>query len=56
MADRGTVVDYADGVVHVEVRDSSWLEQMKNMRVQLERELARIAGVKVTEIHFVVKR
>lgn len=56
MAERGTVVDYVDGIVRLEVCDRAWLEQMKGMRIHLQGELARIAGVKVTEIHFVVKR
>jgi hypothetical protein len=56
MAERGTVLDYADGVVRVEVTDGAWLRQMMSMRGQLTGELARIAGVKVREIHFEVKR
>lgn len=56
MAGRGTVVGYSGGVVVVEVSAGAWLEQMKSMRVELASELARIAGVAVTGIHFVVKR
>jgi hypothetical protein len=56
MAERGSVVDYADGVVLVEVADEVWMRQMTSMRVQLAGEMARIAGVKVTEIHFEKKR
>ncbi len=56
MAERGAVVGYADGVVRVEVADEAWLRQMMSMRGQLAGELARAAGVKVTEIHFEIKR
>ncbi|MBS1800282.1 MAG: DUF721 domain-containing protein [Acidobacteria bacterium] len=56
MAGRGTVIGYSGGVVEVEVATGAWLEQMKSMRAELAAELARIAGVPVTGIHFVVKR
>ena len=56
MAERGTVVGYADGVVRVLVEDDAWLRQMASVRGQLAGEMARIAGVRVSEIHFVKKR
>jgi Dna[CI] antecedent, DciA len=56
MAERGAVMGYADGVVLVEVADEMWMRQMMSMRMQLAGEMARIAGVKVSEIHFVRKR
>ena len=56
MAERGTVVGYADGVVRVLVEDDAWLRQMASMQGQLAGEMARIAGVSVSEIHFVKKR
>jgi predicted nucleic acid-binding Zn ribbon protein len=56
MAARGTVVGYEDGVVLVEVEDAAWLRQLMSMRRQLAGEMARIAGVRVTEIHFEMKR
>lgn len=56
LAERGTIVDYDNGALRVEVCDSAWMEQMRSMRDQLRSELTRIAGVKVTEIHFVLKR
>jgi predicted nucleic acid-binding Zn ribbon protein len=56
MAGRGTVVGYADGVLRVEVEDGAWLRQLMSMRGQLAGEMARIAGVKVSEIHFERKR
>ncbi|MGH9596726.1 MAG: DUF721 domain-containing protein [Edaphobacter sp.] len=56
MAGHGTVVGYADGVVRVEVEDAAWLQQLMSMRRQLAGEMARIAGVSVSEIHFEMKR
>jgi hypothetical protein len=55
MAERGTVVGYADGVILVEVADGAWLRQMMSMQGQLSGEMGRIAGVKVRGIHFEVK-
>jgi hypothetical protein len=52
MAGRGKMVSFTAGVVSVEVADSVWLGQMLAMRVVLERDLARIAGVKLDGIHF----
>ena len=56
MAERGTVVGYDDGVLRVQVEDRAWLHQLMSMRGQLAREMARIAGVMVSEIHFEMKR
>jgi hypothetical protein len=56
MAERGTVVGYEAGVVRIEVSDAVWLRQMNALRSTLERELGRIAGVKVQSIDFQLKR
>jgi hypothetical protein len=56
MSERGTVVGYADGVVRIQVNDVVWLRQLMSMRGQLVGEVARIAGVRVSEIHFEMKR
>ena len=56
MAVRGTVVGYDDGVLRVQVEDKAWLQQLMSMRGQLAGEMARIAGVAVTTIHFEMKR
>ena len=45
-------MSYEDGVIQVEVSDPAWLSQMNSMRSVLEHELARIAGVRVSAIHF----
>ena len=55
LSERGLLTGYEDGVVRVEVTDAAWLQQMMSMRGQLAREMARIAGVNVREIHFEVK-
>jgi hypothetical protein len=52
MAERGVVVGYVDGVVRVQVEDGAWLRQWMSISVQLAGEMARIAGVRVSEIHF----
>jgi predicted nucleic acid-binding Zn ribbon protein len=56
MAERGTVVSYDDGVLRVQVENRAWLQQLMSMRGQLAGEMARIAGVRVSEIHFEMKR
>jgi Dna[CI] antecedent, DciA len=56
LAERGAVVGYVDGVVRVQVEDGVWSRQLVSMRVQLAGEMARIAGVRVSEIHFERKR
>ncbi len=56
MAGRGKIVGFTDGMVRVEVQDAMWLDQMLSMRAALERELAKIAGVKIAGIHFEVKK
>ncbi len=52
MAERGIIVGYADGVMRVQVENGTWLRQLMSLRIQLAGEVARIAGVKVREIHF----
>lgn len=56
MAEHGTVVDYADGVVRVEVNTAEWLRQMTSLSAVLQREMARIAGLPVAAIHFELKK
>lgn len=56
MAERGAVVGYVDGEVWLEVQDGAWLKQMMSMQGQLAGQMSRIAGVKVSRIHFKVKR
>lgn len=56
MAERGVVVGYESGVVRVQVKSREWQRQLMGMRGQLAAEMARIAGVRVSEIHFEMKR
>ena len=56
MAEHGRIVGYIDGVVRVEVEEGAWLRQLMSMRGQLAQELGRIAGVRVSEIHFEKRR
>ena len=56
MAERGSVVGYEAGVVLVEVVDAVWMRQMIALGGVLQREMARIAGLPVTAIHFEIKR
>jgi hypothetical protein len=56
MADRGRVVGYEAGVVQIEVADPTWLRQMISLRGQLEREMAKIAGLPVRGIRFELQR
>jgi hypothetical protein len=52
MARRGTVAGFEGGVLRIEVADAAWLDEMRGMRAVLERELARIAEVRLAGIHF----
>jgi len=56
MSGRGMVVGYENGILRVQVEDGGWLRQFTSMRGQLAGEMARIAGVTVSEIHFERKR
>jgi hypothetical protein len=56
MAEHGSVVDYAQGAVRVEVADSMWMKQMISLSVVLQREMARISGLPVAAIHFELKK
>jgi hypothetical protein len=56
LAEHGAVVGYGDGVVRVQVEEGIWLRQLISMRGQLVGEMGRIAGVRLSEIHFEKKR
>ena len=56
MASRGQIVAFDKGVVTVVAGDPVWLDQMLSMRRTLERELARIAEVKLAGIHFTLSQ
>ena len=52
MAGRGRILSFTDGTVTIQVEDLAWLDQMLLMRGALANDLARIAAVEVTAIHF----
>ncbi len=52
MAEHGVIAGFADGVLSIQVADPAWLAQMRSMRPVLEHDLARIAGVPISAIHF----
>jgi len=56
MAAHGEVVAFEHGILSIQVSDNTWLSQMISMRTHLRNELARIAAVPVTEIHFELKK
>jgi hypothetical protein len=56
MADRGHIATFENGLITVHVQDQAWLSQMLSMRSVLQNDLARIAAVKVTGIHFELKK
>ena len=56
MAAHGEVIGLFEGTVTVTVTDSAWLSQMMSVRSILANDLSRIARVKVTAIHFELKR
>jgi len=56
MAAHGEVAGFFAGTVTVAVTDAAWIAQMMSLRGVLQHELARIARVKVTAIHFEMKK
>ena len=52
MATRGHITGFAGGIITIRVDDNAWLDQMRSMRGALQQDLARIAQVPATGIHF----
>ena len=52
LAGRGEIVSYENGVVRVRVSSEEWMQPLAHMRLVLTSDLARIAGVPVSAIHF----
>jgi hypothetical protein len=52
LASRGEVVGYDKGIVRVVVSSAEWMQPLAQMRLVLTSDLARIAGVPVSAIHF----
>jgi hypothetical protein len=55
LAGHGEVMSYEKGTVLIRVADTAWLPPLEHMRLILTSDLARIAGVPVTAIHFETK-
>jgi hypothetical protein len=56
MAAHGEVAGFFEGTVTIAVSDTAWRAQMMSMRGLLQNELARVSRVKVTAIHFEMKK
>jgi hypothetical protein len=56
LAGHGEVVAYEKSIVRVIVSSAEWLAPLEHMRRILESDLARIAAVPVTAIHFELKQ
>ena len=52
IAAHGTITALTGTVAHIHVEDPAWLTQMLSMRTALQHDLARIAAVPLTAIHF----
>lgn len=52
LATHGEVAGYENGVVRIVVSSAEWMHPLSHMKPVLKSELARIAGVPVTAIHF----
>jgi hypothetical protein len=52
LAGRGEVASYEKGVVRIVVSSAEWMQPLTQMRLVLQSDLARIAGVPVSAIHF----
>jgi hypothetical protein len=55
LARRGEIVSFDEGILLIEIADAAWMDQMRGMQAMLERELGRIAEVKLRGIHFELK-
>ncbi|AFL87010.1 Protein of unknown function (DUF721) [Terriglobus roseus DSM 18391] len=54
IAERTSVTDLEDGAVTVTVPDAVWQAQLRTTADQLKRDLARISGVPLTDILFLL--
>lgn len=55
MAERARVAGYEGGVAKIEVQERAWLDEMRAMSSHLATGLSRVAGIKVSRLHFIVK-
>jgi hypothetical protein len=52
LAAHGEIANYENGIVRIVVTSPEWLQPLSHMKLVLTSDLARIAGVPVTAIHF----
>jgi hypothetical protein len=52
LAGHGEVVAYDKGAVRIVVSSPEWMQPLQQMKLVLQSDLARIAGVPVSAIHF----
>lgn len=56
LGERGEIVAFTEGSLYIQVEGPAWLTQFTAMRSVLQHDLARVAGVPVTGIHFELKK
>lgn len=56
MAERGEIIGFHAGTLHIIVAEPEWLTHMSSMRRLLEHELSQLSGVPVAAIHFELKK
>ena len=57
LAAHGSVLQLdEEHVVHIQVDGDGWMSEFLQMRAMLKAELARVAGVQLSEIHFINAR
>ncbi|SEB67242.1 DciA family protein [Terriglobus roseus] len=54
IAERSSVTNFEEGIATVTVADAAWQVQLRSTADQLKRELARISGVPLTDILFLL--
>ena len=56
VADRTRVLEFADGVLRVEVSDAGWKREMQGLAPRYVAQLNRYSGQKVERIEFVIRK
>jgi predicted nucleic acid-binding Zn ribbon protein len=56
VAERTRVLEFADGVLHVEVPDAGWKREMQSLAPRYLAQLNRYAGQKIVRIEFVIRQ
>jgi Dna[CI] antecedent, DciA len=56
VADRTRVLEFAHGVLHVEVPDAGWKREMQSLAPRYLAQLNRYAGQKIVRIELVIRQ